>query len=107
MRSVSELLDATFGSAQAAEAKSVLGLTARNQVKTRFVPGSGRQQIFRIIRTQENARYWDLLEEAQTKWDLDYCYCSVFEDCWRVSSKLAEPAPVEECVRDEANEFMP
>ena len=107
VRSVSELLDAEFGTAQAAEAKSALGLMARNQVKTRFIPGGGRQQVFRITRTPENARYWDLLEQAQTKWDVDYCYCSVFQDCWRIASKLDEPAPVEECVRDEPNEFMP
>ena len=107
VRSVSELLDSAFGPAQAPEAKSQIGLTMRHQVKTRFIPGGERQQVFRIIRTPENARYWDLLEAAQTKWDLDYCYCSVFEDCWRVASKLAEPAPVEECARDEPNEFMP
>lgn len=46
VRSVSELLDAAFGPAQAAEAKSVLGLTARNQVKTRSSPAVDGSRSF-------------------------------------------------------------
>lgn len=79
----------------------------RNIVKHRFVPGGASQMVFRVARTPENARYWDLLSDAQKKWSISFCYCSVFDECWDVASKWAEPEPVKECVRDEPHEFMP
>jgi hypothetical protein len=79
----------------------------KNNVKHRFVPGGAEQMIFRTIRTPENGRLWDLLDDAQKKWSIEFCYCSVFDECWYVANKWAEPAPVKQCTRDEPNEFTP
>jgi hypothetical protein len=79
----------------------------RNQVRTRFIGPGGEQMVFRVPKTPENAPHWELLEAAQPRWSIQYCYCSVFDECWFVAGKFAEPKPVEECVRDEPNEFMP
>ena len=105
--SVDELLAASLGPEQAQAATKPLNI-ASNNVKMRFLaPDGALQAVFRSIKTPENAQYWDALEAAQPRWSLDYCYCSVFEDCWYVPSKWAEPEPIDECVRDEPNEFMP
>ena len=106
VRSVKELLAASLGPELAAEAEKPLNI-ARNQVKTRFLGPAGYQAVFRTIRTPENERYWDQLEAAQPRMGLEYCYCSVFDECWYVPSILEEPKPVEECVRDEPHEFLP
>jgi len=105
--SLPELLAASLGPEQAQAASQPLRFAA-NKVKMRFLAPSGEPQaVFRTMRTAENAQYWEALEAAQPRWSLDYCYCSVFEDCWYVPSKWAEPEPIDECVRDEPNEFMP
>lgn len=103
--SVEKLFEATIGPEHAAAA--LQRPIPRNQVRTRFIGPGGEQQIFRAPRTAENAQYWDLLEAAQPRWDIEYCYCSVFDECWHVAGKFAEPKPIEECARDEPNEFMP
>ena len=79
----------------------------KNGLRTRFIPAGEQQLVFGMFRTEENARYWDLLEQAQEKWELEYCYCSVFDECWEVLGKFEEPKPLAACVRDEPNEFMP
>jgi hypothetical protein len=79
----------------------------KNNVHTRFVPGSGEQLVFRIPRTEENSRYWDILEKSADKWDVEYCYCSVFDDCWEVRGVWGEPTRIEACTREEPHEFMP
>ncbi len=104
--SVRELLVATFGQEQAVIADALLR-PAKNTVRTRFIPGGQQQLVFRMVRTPENAQYWDALEATQTRWDIEYCYCSVFEECWQVIGKLEEPVPVEHCRRDDAREFLP
>jgi hypothetical protein len=105
--SVDELLAASLGAERAQAAAKPLAV-ARNRVKMRFLaPGGELQQVFRSVKTPENAQHWELLEAAQPRWSLEYCYCSVFEECWYVASKWKEPEPVDECVRDEPNEFMP
>jgi hypothetical protein len=104
--SVSELIQASLGPGQAAEAERALA-TMKNGVRTRFIPGGQQQFVFRMTRTPENARYWELLKASQERWDLEYCYCSVFEECWEVHRKFEEPVPVKQCVRDESHEFMP
>ncbi|MGH7465454.1 MAG: hypothetical protein ACREV5_05920 [Steroidobacter sp.] len=106
VRSVSELIVAALGPEQAAEAETALG-PSKNQVKKRFIPGSDEQLAFRMTRTPENAQYWDRLNDAQEKWDVEFCYCSVFQECWQVLGKWAEPEPVDVCRRDEAREFLP
>jgi hypothetical protein len=109
VRSVQELFDATLGPEQAQAAAKSLDVPSipKNRVPKRFIGADGQQPIFRLVKTPQNAQYWDLLEAAQPRWSLQYCYCSVFEECWLVRGKWHEPEPVEECVRDEPNEFLP
>jgi hypothetical protein len=107
VRSVDELVSASLGPEQAQAAMKPLAI-ARNRVKMRFLaPGGELQAVFRSVKTPENAQYWEALEAAQPRWSLQYCYCSVFEECWFVPNQLAEPEPIKQCVRDEPNEFMP
>lgn len=109
--SVDALIAASLTPDEAAEVqrarKELILRINRNNVTHRFVPGGETQVVFRAARTPENARYWQLLDDAQKKWSIDFCYCSVFDECWYVANKLAEPEPVKECVRDEPNEFTP
>ena len=106
VRSVSELIRASLGPELAPEADRVLK-PMKNGLRTRFIPGGDQQLVFRMFRTEENARYWHLLETAQERWEHEYCYCSVFKECWEVLGKWEEPRPVEACSRDESIEFMP
>ena len=110
-RSFNELVAKSLPPDQAAEvAKARADKIIRvlqNNVRTRFVGAGQPQMVFRIARTPENARLWDLLDKAQGRWDIEYCYCSVFDDCWAVKGKFSEPKPTEECTRDEPHEFMP
>jgi hypothetical protein len=110
-RSIDELIAKSLPADQAAEVAKAkadrLLLVLKNNVHTRFVGGGEPQLVFRIDKTPENARVWDMLEKAADKWDVEYCYCSVFEECWEVRGVWSEPAPVEECKRDEPNEFTP
>jgi hypothetical protein len=106
VKSVSELIAASLGQDQAAEVEAALN-PSKNQVRKRFIPGGGEQLAFRINRTPENAEYWDLLNSAHEKWDVEFCYCSVFQDCWQVLGKWAEPEAIDSCRRDEAREFLP
>lgn len=104
--SVQALLAASLGPEQAGPAATALNIS-KNKVPTRFIAPGGQQPVFFVARKPENAHYWDLLAAAQPRWNIDYCYCSVFEDCWQVSGKWEEPKPIEECVRDDPHEFMP
>jgi hypothetical protein len=106
VKSTSDLIRASLGPELAPEAERMLS-PMTNGMRTRFIPGGQQQLVFRMFRTEANARHWDLLEKEQGRWGLEYCYCSVFDECWEVLGKLEEPAPVEACVRDEPNEFMP
>lgn len=104
---VAKSLPADQGAEVAKARKDRLLVFLKNNVHTRFVPGSGEQLVFRLPKTAENARYWDMLEKAADKWDVEYCYCSVFDDCWEVRGVWGEPARVEQCTRDETREFTP
>ena len=108
VKSLYDLIHASLGPERGAEAERILEpVIMANRVKTRFVPGGEQQLVFRIPRTAENSDYLELLEAAQPEMDLEFCYCSVFEECWEVLGKWEEPAPVQSCKRDEAKEFMP
>jgi hypothetical protein len=102
VKSLDEFIGASLG---AEPTSTVRGM--KNSVRTRFIPGGQQQFVFRIARTPENERPWELLKASLPKWDIDYCYCSVFDDCWRVPDVASELKPVEQCVRDEPNEFTP
>ena len=51
--------------------------------------------------TPENARWWDLMVKQQSRWNVGFCYCSVFDECWGESSETADSRPVKQCTRDE------
>lgn len=106
VRSVSELIVASVGPEQAAEVETALEPT-KDGVRKRFIPGGEQQLVFRMTRTPENAQYWDLLNATREKWNAEFCYCSVFQECWQVLGKWAEPELVDACRRDEAREFLP
>ena len=106
--SLDELLKASLGPQRWKDAEPIFeGKTLQNRVQTRFVPGGEQQFVFRIPRTPENATFWEQLQAAQSRWQVEYCYCSVFDECWQVPRKWEEPTPVQACARDEAREFMP
>jgi hypothetical protein len=106
VRSLNELLSASLGPEQALKSKAVLH-TIWNRVRTRFIPGAQTQFVFRIARTAENSQFWDLLAKDEARWDVEFCYCSVFQDCWQVRGKWQEPEHVKQCRRDESREFLP
>ncbi len=106
VRSVWDLLVSSLGAEQAVKGREVLR-SFWDRVRTRFIPGGQSQLVFRLPKTPENAQLWDLLAKQQERWDLEFCYCSVFQECWEVHSKLQEPEPVKQCRRDESREFVP
>jgi hypothetical protein len=106
VRSVKELFAASLGPERAAKAQELLDPT-RNRVPTRFIPGGQSQTVFHLAKKPENAQLWDLLEKAEVRWNLEFCYCSVFKECWEVPSQWREPQPVKQCRRDESREFLP
>jgi len=104
--SVNELFAAALGPEQSVKAREVLH-PIWNRVRTRFIPGGQSQMVFRLAKTPENAQLWDLLEKDQARWNLEFCYCSVFQECWEVPSKWQEPRQIKQCAREESREFMP
>lgn len=106
VKSVSELIVASVGPDEAGDVETALSPN-KHGVRTRFIPGGEKQLVFSMTRTPENAQYWDLLNATQRKWDVEFCYCSVFDECWQVVGRGAEPEPIDACRRDEAREFLP
>jgi hypothetical protein len=106
VKSFSQFVAASLGPEQAAAAEKVLD-PLHDGVPTRFIPGGQSQFVFSLAKTPQNAVYWDALAKAQSRWGVEFCYCSVFDECWRVRSKWNEPEPVKQCSRDETVEFMP
>jgi len=106
VKSVKELFAASLGPEQSLKAPEILH-PIWNRVRTRFIPGGQSQFVFRMARTAESAQLWDVLAKDQARWDVEYCYCSVFQECWQVLSKWQEPERVKQCHRDEAREFLP
>jgi hypothetical protein len=105
--SVKDLIRAAVGPADAdAATKALMAKEVRNHVPTRFIAAKGDQFVFRIPKTPENSRYWEMLDRsANTPWRVEYCYCSVFEECWKASDE--RHVPVKACKRDEPHEFIP
>jgi hypothetical protein len=104
--SLNELISVSLGPEHSAEAKQSLH-AVHNRVRTRFIPGGQTQFVFRAPKTAENAQLYELLVKQQNRWDLQLCYCSVFQECWQVLGKWQEPTHIEKCRRDESREFMP
>ena len=101
---VKDLIRAAVGPADAEKAVADLTEIHDNE-PTRFVAAKDQVTIFRIAKTPQNAREWDLLDAGLVGVQLEYCYCSVFEECWAVTGFVH--TPVRACVRDEAREFRP
>ena len=106
VKSVDGLISASLGPEDAVRAKEVLN-PVHNRVPSRFIPGGHSQDVFRIAKTAENSQVWDLLAKAQDRWDIEFCYCSVFQECWQVRGKWQEPERIDRCRRDETHEFFP
>jgi hypothetical protein len=54
-------------------------------------------KFIRLIKKPENAAVWDRLEVERWKVAVRACYCSIFDDCWVLDSRLPDPRPVEVC----------
>ena len=106
VKSLKELFAASLGPEQSVKGQEVLHPIS-NRVRTRFIPGGQSQSVFSLSKTAENAQLWDLLDKEGDRWDVEYCYCSVFQECWQVHSKWREPEPINQCIRDESREFLP
>ena len=105
-RSVKELLAVSLGADRFAKGQVVLH-PVWSRLRTRFIPGGQSQLVFRLPKTPENAELWESVEKDQGRWNVELCYCSVFQECWEVESKWQEPKPVQQCRRDESREFLP
>lgn len=101
--SVKDLITTVVGPDEAPGAIDALRYTVNTQ-PTRFLPANKTQFIFRIRRSEANARWWDMIDKSRASWRVDVCYCSVFHDCW-VRHDDQEPTPVKACKRDEPHEF--
>ena len=106
VKSVRELAAAALGPETATEATGTL-VSLQNRVPKRYIPAGQQQFVFKIRKTPENASYWDQLQASQKRWNVEFCYCSVFDECWRVPGKWEQPVAVESCPRDESVEFVP
>ncbi|MBW8812992.1 MAG: hypothetical protein JF588_06160 [Caulobacterales bacterium] len=106
VRSSEELITASIGPGKSGHGPGQLA-TLKNSVPTRFIPGGQQQFVLSIAKTADNAANWDLLQKAQPRMSTEFCYCSVFHECWRVVEKELDPVPVKACVRDEKREFTP
>lgn len=52
----------------------------------------------------DDPAFADLLEEW-VKWDMQVCYCSVFDRCWTVTADTGARTPVRQCPVSEADVF--
>lgn len=102
--SLDSLMAAVFGPAEAPAAAKALR-SFNNTNHERFIPGGASQLVFAIAKTDANAAQWDKLSASLDSWHIEYCYCSVFEDCWQVRDEARRK--VKACHRDEAAEFKP
>ena len=107
VKSLRDLMIASLGPVNGAKADAALepSLVA-NRVTKRFVAAGQSQPVFRIKRTIDPAM-WDLLKAQESRWNVSFCYCSVFDECWAVHGRWGDDKPIKECTRDEAIEFMP
>jgi hypothetical protein len=101
--SLRDLIATAVGPGEAPQAMAVLH-GVRNVQPTRFIPADRTQFIFSILRTDENARWWDTLDRSMSQWRIEVCYCSVFHECW-VRRDEEAPMPVKACRRDEPHEY--
>ncbi|WP_372785675.1 hypothetical protein [Phenylobacterium sp.] len=103
---VKDFVRTAMGAAEAEKAGDLL-VDLHDNEPTRFIAAKDRAMVFRIDMTPQNARYWELLDAGMNAKgvSLEYCYCSVFEECWAVQGEVRKP--VKACVRDPRLEFRP
>jgi hypothetical protein len=110
VRSFHDLVLASLGPNEGPKAYQAFhqsGTITRNNVAKRFIAAGQAQLVFKLPRTAETARWWDLLTAQQSRWNVGYCYCSVFDECWASANEFDDSRPVKQCVRDEKIEFKP
>ena len=101
--SLDDLIANAVGPADLKAVRAALGPLV-NTVPTRFIPANSSQFVFQTTRTDANARWWDMLDQASKSWRMEVCYCSVFGECW-TRLDVETPRPVKACKRDEATEY--
>jgi hypothetical protein len=110
MRSFRDMVTTLLGpndGTKAYEAFQQTHTLVRNDVPKRFIAAGQQQMVFKLPRTPENAIWWDQLAKQSSRWNVEFCYCSVFDECWVTHATLADDRPVKQCTRDEATEFTP
>jgi hypothetical protein len=95
-----------MGSAATPQAMALLRNLHDNE-PTRFISAKEHALVFRIDKTPQNARYWQQLDDSMNAKHVtvQFCYCSVFEECWAVEGFVHHP--VKACEPDPAHEFVP
>jgi hypothetical protein len=103
---VKDLIRTAVGSADADKAVELL-VPVYDDEPTRFIASRDRGLIFKIDKTAENARYWEMFDHAMNvkRLSVEFCYCSVFDECWSVKGQVREQ--VKACVPDPYFEFVP
>ncbi|MEO1172846.1 MAG: hypothetical protein AAFX94_12485 [Myxococcota bacterium] len=89
-----DLIDACCSESDVVKALSTS--TVSSVAAPQIVPARDSIQLFRSLRTDENADAWDRLDRA--RWRINYraCYCSILDECWIVE-KSSKPRPVHRC----------
>src|SRR5687768_15244294 len=54
-------------------------------------------QFIRLERRPDNAAIWDRLQDERWKVAVRACYCSIFDDCWVLDTRVTDPKPVTAC----------
>jgi hypothetical protein len=78
-----------------------------NKVPKRFIAAGQSRMVFVVPRPTNDAQLWDRLAAQQPRWSVEFCYCSVFDECWAVHGRLNDDRRVKQCTPNEATEFMP
>jgi len=54
-------------------------------------------RFIRLVKQSENTAVWDRLNAERWKVAIRACYCSIFDECWVLDSRIADPQPVKNC----------
>lgn len=57
-------------------------------------------RFIRLVKRPDNLAVWDRLEIERWNVAVRACYCSIFDDCWVMDSRVADPQPVKVCPTD-------
>jgi hypothetical protein len=105
--SVEDLVRTAMGPGRQDGVAGLLAAQLHDNQPSRFVAAKDHALVFRIDKTAANAADWRTFDQAidDKGLNIEFCYCSVFEECWSVHGNLRKS--VKACVRDEPHEFMP